>query len=524
MGWLSKLFGGGDDGDDVAPEAKDDATTGFETPSGEAVEPPESYRAAVLYPYPAEFASDELREMFERSGMVVEAIEAGSNDVFRVVTSERSYLLEQREAPYPRERMDRRLLPETFPDDFAHVGIAVDEAAEDAEARHEDADPWSEHGEMRRITQIVRGLLRNDGMAVVLEGADGLVVPSQDFEEMTQGADDPEQRPFFGWIGIRRDEMEDGDYLRSEGLGAFGLPEVFVRVDSERGDARWQLQREQEALLFAASRMVHANAPLEAGGELEVPFGADVGTRPVEFDEEDERTCFEVSEPEETEETEQTEKRLVLTAKGPSSVWASWETLADAEAEDVETTENTEMPLTAYQALFRFGARAAFEPELAGAMTVEHVEGMPELMYDVYQDDPNQPTLLVTNGLGRLPRGHGQRLEVALRTSNFSQEVLEILSMIATGIELGDAVFDPPDTVEFEEPVHGLQYFVLSPGPGVTPSESGPAVSVWRLVPLTPEEHADIEAKDDVEAWLDDHDGATGREFDERWNTVNRSS
>ena len=499
MGFFDKLFGGGgNDGaseEEQSPEVKPKVD---EEPIGERIDPPESYWATVLFSFPMEFEPGDVESLFERADLGLEEVEGGAGGVFRASGTGHTFVIEQKDEPFPRGETDREMLPEGFPDDYAYAGIAPQT---ELSAGREAADPWDEEGLLRVTTKLVRQLLFEDGLAVVLNGAGGRVVPAEQFLQMTAEIDEPDQRPFYGWIDMSYDE--EREFLQTEGLGLLGLPELSVRLEGE--DEQWRVKREQEALYFAASQMVHQNGPLGPLPieEFRVPLGLEVGGGLIELDEEAEYTAYAV---------DQQEGRLVLASTGPGSVWTTWEGIEE---------EGAEIAIGSYQPFFRHECQRSLGAQLVGTMEADEIEEMPSMRYEAFQGESAQSALIVSNGLGRRARPADEsgerfhRLELAVETPQASRAVLDILSAMATGIELSDDDCDPPDTLEFDVSLHGLQYFALSPMLPVEP-EVGPAIELWRLVPLTDEEFGAIEGGE-IGEWLEERDYASGAEYTERW-------
>ena len=490
MGFLSKLFGGGDEPEEAAQEENDEAagSEAPEEPVGEAEEiPPSQLWATVLFPYPLEYGLGDVESLLEEAGLPAGDLEQTGRGGFRATLGGQTLRLRQRDEPFPAEATERRMLPEGFPDDYAYLAVAPE--SDDPLAKRdllrtaeEYPDPWAEEGIMRVVTKLVRAALERDGLAVVLNRAAQLVVPNQQFVEMTGGADDPDRRPFLPWIDVDYDD--DEEFLRTEGLRLFGLPEISVHFDHD--DGNWRLQREQEALGYVASKMVHANEPLgvDADAEgflgvgsleaLEVPLGAEVDDTPVEADDDADLTRFEA---------EMREERLVLTGGEPGTVWESWASLEDPEAD---------ISPESYRALFRHACREVVGSPPLGSILVDDFDEMETFHCDLYQSENSQMVTIVTNGLGRSPVPAGddaeepRRIELAVRTGQESEQLVDVLTNCAAGITLSGDSWDPGDTVEFEEPLHGLQHFVLNPLFDVSPAD-GPAVAVWQIEPVEDE-------------------------------------
>jgi hypothetical protein len=521
MGWLSNLFGGGesDGGSDDEAEARE----GSAADAGEDVEQvdlegPEAPWATVLYPFPVELDRARLEELLEEAEVDWEEIEVGHSGRFRIVLEAAPVVLEARDEPFPDGRMNRRLLPETFPDDYAHVAVEPQVDDDPLERRNElrepgaHPDPWGDSGVMRELTRIVRGLLGLDGTAVVLNRSRQLAVPAQQFMEFTAGVDEGDWSAVMGWLDV--EPGGDGEPLRTEGLALFGLPELTVHY--EHGGSGWGLQRRLEAMRAAVGRMIVENRALGADPESE----ACLGLEPLEefrvqlggdFDpddppgEQDDVVAYRI-EPE--------EGRLEMQAIDRGTVWETWGAI-DQEGAEIERS--------AYQALFRYMCDEPLGAPVAG-VGIDEIEGMEGIGADIYQADESAPVHFVTNGLGRRPRSFGDgdsesvRVELAIRSAEPFDQLVDVLTNCAAGFELADKQWGPADVLEFEEPLYNMQAFLLAPLFDAEP-EKGPTVEVWQLVPLTEDEHdrlADGGGKD----WLEKHDYATGPEFAERWSAV----
>ena len=522
MGFLDKLFGGGSDDEKDESEATE-AAEQAEASGGEALPEetldPSTFWATVLFPYPLEYGAGDIEELFEDAGLNVEGVEATSGSTYEVEVPEQTFVLEQRDEAFSRDHMDRRILPETFPDDFSYVGIRA-EREELLEKRNEHRepsdfpDPWGGSGVMRMLTKLVRKLLERDGLAVVLNQAGQLTVPSQRFLELTERVDEAESRPFLGWLDIAYDD--EGEYLRSFGLELFGYPEIFVHRDHD--DDQWRMRREQEALVYAASEMVHENRVLgstpdgdgflgfEAMDAFEVPLGVNAQDERLEIEEDWDVTSYDVA---------MEDEHLVLRSDEPATVWETWATIDD---EDVEISR------PAYQAMFQHECRKTIGAHPLASVVVDEFEEIEPFDCDIYRTEEGGPVHLITNGLGRTPRPADEegtehhRVELAVRTMQDGGEILDLMASAAVGIELSEEPWNSADIIEFEEPLHNLQHFIIGPLFDVDP-DSGPTIEVWQLVPLTDEEYDDI-SDGDALGWLEEHDYAMAPEYVERWMAV----
>jgi hypothetical protein len=413
--------------------------------------------------------------------------------------------------------MNRRLLPETFPDDYAHVAVEprVDDPVERRDELREPEeypDPWGDTGVMREMTRVVRGLLDLDGTAVVLNQSGQLAVPAQQFMEFTSAVDQGDWSAVMGWLDV--DPGGDGEPLRTEGLAMFGLPELEVHY--EHGSPGWSLQRRLEAMRAAVGRMIVENHVLGAEPESE----AFLGLEPLEEflvhlggevdpedppGEGDDVVTYRI-EPE--------EGRLEMRAEDRGTVWETWGAI----------DEEGEIELPAYQALFQYLCHDALGEPVAG-VGIDDIEGMEGIGADIYQAEESAPVHFVTNGLGRRARSVGDdaesvRVELAIRSAEPVDQLVDVLANCAAGFELGDEQWGAADVLEFEEPLHNVQAFLLAPLFDAEP-EQGPVVEVWQLVPLTADEH-DRLADGGGEAWLEENDYATGPDFAERWLAVSQ--
>lgn len=528
MSWFGSWFGGDDETEREDGSSRGDDEGASQTATSESTEPkvdidaPESPWATVLYPFPLGMETDELRDMLESREIAWEAVEYGGEEVSRIVLPERNIRVEHRDEPFPDEQMNRRLLPETFPEDHAYVAVEP-EVSDPLEKRDMLRDPesypspWDENGLVRVLTAVVRGLLSMDATAIVLHRSNQLAVPSQQFLEFTDGAAEGDWRAVKGWLDIDTGGEED-ELLRTEGLGMFGLPDLTVRVDHEEG--WWRRQLQAEALDTAIATMVLENRPLGSTAEgdgflgcepledFRVPLGVELDgdADDLEAPEGGEHVSYRV---------ELEDERLVLRSDGPPTVWETWAEI-DREAVGIE--------LRAYQAMFRYECHETLGTPL-GSADIGDIEGMDEIVCDLYPSDEGRPAHLVSNGLGRRARpvdgarNDYVRVELAIRADSPAEALIDILANCAAGFELAEQHWGPADILEFEEPLHGFQTFLLAPLFETTPDE-GPAIEVWQLVPMTEEEYAELSHGGDASEWLEARDGATGLEFAERWNTV----
>lgn len=524
MSWFDSWFGGDDSEDEQEGESAGDeepsgARTEASRSAGEAeIEAPESAWATVLYPFPLGLDPEEIRELLDDREIEWEAVESGGEEISRIVLPERNVRVLHRDEPYPDEEMNDRLLPGTFPEDYSHVSLEPD-VSDPLEKRDmlrepgEYPDPWGERGVMRVLTELVRAFLSLDGTAVVLERSDRLAVPSQQFLEFTADAEDGDWHAVKGWLDIDVGGGED-ELLRTIGLEVFGLPDVAVRVD--HADGWWRRQLQAEALDAAIGTMILENRPLGASSEGEgflgfeplddfrVPLGREFDEEAVESDAEGDYVSYGLA---------LEDRRLLLESNGPATVWETWATVDD---------EGTQIALPAYQALFRHECHEMLGTPL-GSVGIGEFEGMEEIDCDLYQEEEVGPAHLITNGLGRRARPIGEsdsergRVELAIRAETPAEPLIDILANCAAGFELSEDQWGPADMLEFEEPLHGFQVFLLAPLFEAVP-ERGPAIDVWQLVPLTEDEFDELSEGGDAEAWLEERDGATGMQFAERWS------
>ena len=517
MGWLNKLFGGGGETDEETET--DEAAAGGETDRRECVEldPPDDPWVTVLYPL--EFDAARLEELLEEAEVAYDEIEVGHDGLFRVVLPEMVLLLEQRDEPYDRERMDRRYLPETFPDDHAYLSIEpqISDPLEKRDMlREPDAypDPWGDaSGTMRLLTRLVRQLLSLDGIALVLERGGGLTTPGQEFVEVTASADEGDWQAVLGWLDTRYDDEEA--YLGTHGFHLFGLPDLAVRY--EFADGGWRTEREWEAIAYASARMLRENRVLGADPagdalfgvddtmELRVPLGLELDDPPADLDPDADFVPY-------TVELDEEDRRLVLTADAPATVWETWAAIDEPE---------TSITPAAYRVLFRHAYREMLGERLQ-SFTVDDIPEMEPLDCDHCQTEQGPPAHFVPNGHGLRARTAGddesRHLELAARVSEPGEPIIDILANCAAGVEMSDESWAAGDILEFEEPLYNLQVFALSPLFEAEPDE-GPPIAVWQLVPMTEEEFEATDG-DNAAGWLDEHDGATTREFAERWRAA----
>jgi hypothetical protein len=523
MNWFDSWFGG-DDGEEETEDGTADGEPSSGTSmeasrsAGEAdIEAPESAWATVLYPFPLDLKAGEIRELLEGRGLEWEAVESGGGEVSRIVLAERNIRVLHRDEPYPDGNMHDRLLPGTFPEDRAHVSLEPDvsdplekrDMLRDADAY---PDPWGERGVMRALTELVRGFLSLDGIAVVLERSGRLAVPSQQFLEFTDDADEGDWHAVKGWLDIDVGGEED-ELLRTVGLEVFGLPDVAVRVD--HADGWWRRQLQAEALDAAVGTMILENRPLGASAEgdgffgfepvddFRVPLGRTFDEEALESGGEGDFVSYSV---------ELDDRRLLLESTGPATVWETW-----ASADE----EGTGIELPSYQALFRYECHELLGTPL-GSVGIGDIEGMEEIDCDLYQQEEVGPAHLISNGLGRRARptgssgGERTHVELAIRAETPAEPLIDVVANCAAGFELSDEQWGPADILEFEEPLHGFQVFLLAPLFDAAP-DRGPAIEVWQLVPLTEDEYDELSEGVDAEAWLEERDGATGMQFAERW-------
>lgn len=520
MGWLSNLFGGGES--DGASEDEGDQSEGSSADMGGhgervEIEGPESPWATVLYPFPVDLDRVRLEEILDESEVGFEEIEVGDYGRFRIALEAAPVVLEACDEPFPEQRMNRRLLPETFPDDYAHVAVEpqVDDPLERRdELQGSDAypDPWGDSGVMRELTRVVRALLAMDGTAVVLNRSGQLAVPAQQFTEFTSGVEDGDWSAVMGWLDV--DPGGEDEPLRTQGLALFGLPDLTVHY--EHGSTGWSLQRRLEAMRAAVGRMVVENRVLGAdpdgegflGLELIEEFRVELGGEVDPDDppgERDDVVTYRI-EPE--------EGRLEMHAQGRGTVWETWKVIGE---------EGNEIELSAYQALFRYICHEPLGEPVAG-VGIDDIEGMEGIGVDIYQTDESAPVHFVTNGLGRRARSiedgdsEAVRVELAIRSAEPFDQLVDVLTNCAAGFELGDERWGATDVLEFEEPLYNMQAFLLAPLFDAEP-EQGPAVEVWQLVPLTEDEHGRL-VDGGGEAWLEEQGYATGPDFAERWAAV----
>jgi len=531
MSWFSSWFGSDDVEQEKGrgegaerPEAVDERSPESREGAKQVdMRAPEEPWATVLYPFPLDLNVGELREILDGSDSSWERVEAGGDDLARLVLVERNVRLRYRDQPFPEDRMNRRLLPETFPADHAHVALQP-EVSDPLEKRDllrepgEYPDPWGEKGLMRELTALVRAFLSLDATAVVLNRANRLAVPSRQFREFTEGAADGDWRAAKAWLDIDAGGEED-ELLTAEGLRVFGLPNVQIRVDVAEG--WWRRQLQAEALDAALATMILENRPLGAGGrgdaflgfepieEFRVPIGLDLDGDSGDVEvlrEGGDHVPYRV---------DMEEGRLTLESRGPPTVWETWASIDE---------NGTEIDLGAYQAMFRYECHEMLGTPL-GSVEIGDIEGMPAVLSDLYPAEEARPAHLITNGLGRRARSTGEpgegssRVELAIRAETPAEPLIDILANCAAGFELSDEHWGPAEILEFEEPLHGFQAFLLAPLFEAVP-ERGPRIEVWQLVPLTEEEHGDLSEGGDAAGWLEERDRATGPEFAGRWDAA----
>jgi hypothetical protein len=518
MGWLDALFGSDEASDDVSdePHESDDTDEAPDEAATASIAPLdlEEARATVLFPFPLDWTRDDVAGAADAADVSAETIESNGRGTFRLVTSERTLRLQTRDGPHPGDDLERRLLPEGFPDTYAHVSIALDpdgsaiEPAPPFEPTEDADDPWREGGELEMLTRIVRALLQRDGAAVVLERADRLVVPGQQFLEATEGIDTSESRPFAAWLALDHD---GGSALRSTGFEAWGLPELHVTLEHPhppgRDDAdepdwlveQWRADREREALLYLGSELVRRRrTAADTIGELDVPLGFEVDEAHTGYDDErdDETTPYRV---------EREGDVLTLTSSGAGTVWETWRSIDD---------DTTTMASRAYRALFHRECRRRLEaedPPLRGTIPFDDLEEMGRIDLAFYYADAPRPTLAVTNGLGvqtalgETLEGGTSHLEIAVPLEQLHDQLADVLFNVVAGLVLEERTWAPGDVVEFEEPLHGLQYLVLDPLFDVSPP-AGPPIDVWQLIPIDEQERNSFDG-DDASSWLDEQRG-----------------
>lgn len=527
MGWLSNLFGGDDAPEperEDAPEGNaggDDRREPLPTPDRD----PATYTAAVLFRDEPRIEAGDLREIVDDAGMEIESIDSPSEGTYRLSRPEASLTIDLHPEPIPEDRTNRELLPAEFPRDRGYVGVfggRSDPLERRDQQRNpaEFADPWGPWGVARQTTRLVRQLLEEGGLAVALNRAGGLVVPAQQFLSISEDLDDPDIRPWEAWLQISRDGSEGP--LETSGLVLFGLPDVSVRFDHESD--YWRARRELEALKYAAGTMIHENRVLGADPDVEgrfgfeplddfeVPLGVEAGAEMPDVDEAADTLSYEVR---------LEDDRLEFTAEGDATVWKTWSEIENSD-------EDATIALASYQALFRKVLSEALDRAPDISLRVDEFPELEPFDCEIFRGESSATTLMVTNGMGRRPFAEtasgtpdtdDSPIELAIRTVRDGGRVLDVVANVAAGIALDEDRYGPGDTLHFEEPLYGMQYFLLANFTEVRPSSGGPSIAILLLVPLSDDEFETIE-REGAEEWLQEHDAAGSREIAERWARV----
>ncbi|HZI15644.1 MAG TPA: hypothetical protein VE153_35050 [Myxococcus sp.] len=341
-------------------------------------------------------------------------------------------------------------------------------------------DPWAPDGKLRVLSRLMDVLARA-GTSVVLHRAGTRVVDSQRFVRMLGNLEDPECRPFPAWLDCCR--VDDGRIMRTYGMDAFGLPDLWLKLDAPEDP--WHIQRAAEAVQFPAYIMMRENRLLADGERVEVPVGLLPGAWPSRLD--GDRDAFVVR-------AGGTAWMLERVPGGPDA-FARW-----ARASAPRRADPSHVAPNSYQALFVHGLERVLPGELLAELSPPDQEGLPPHRVLVRTRDAAEGYVLITNGFGRVPQPGGDvdagnvHQELAAWMDSHDPQKASALSTLGLLMHVhsgGDEAWKAGDTLVLPEPLLGLRHFVLARGPEVHLPPGSPVQVLW-VIPVSGAEYAQV--------------------------------
>lgn len=346
-------------------------------------------------------------------------------------------------------------------------------------------DFWAPGGPLRALAKLLVALAPA-ATAVVLHRAGELLVPIDRFVAMHGDLEDPTCVPFAAWLDAAPSQRPRGACYGTFGMGALGLPDVFVPADHH--DA-YDRGRAHEAVMFACYTMVRENRELALGEVLRVPVRTRIGAFPLVPAPGPDAAVREYEVGEDGD-------HLGLTPRAPQDDRRAWRERRVAIAPAV------------YQSLFDHGLSALIPSDIIRDIAANQPE-IPHRV-EVRERHDGLGFLTVTNGFGRAPhaivhRADCAHFEVGVWSSDHAFGLLRLVGMLADYARRSDAGgWQPGDTVATDLPLLGIGGFVLADG-GPVDMGSGAEASVrlLLLIPLSPHEYATVRGHG--LAWLASH-------------------
>lgn len=425
-----------------------------------------------------------FQQWAERMGLPQKGIRVSTDGEFRLGVGSHDAILYLGDAPYPTDRLQGYHFVDGFDVGKGFVGLSLGLPGMLRTQRLITArqlDPWGEDGMLRALSRIALALLEN-GTGVLLPVA-GTFRTGERFAQLLGDLDDVSLKPFGAWVGWALDpEMR---LYASYGMALQGLPDVGVFVDPED---RWNLDRAQEAILFAGHKMTWEDRELEEGESLDVPVGVPVGSSALP-DSPVDKENYKVK----INQQDDGHHAVELVHQGePLGTRALWWQASDSRRPD----ESKIHPET-YAKLFQLGLYGTLDAYNITGLTPDLEPNTPPFEVEVLEAEDGTGFYMATVGLGRKRQLGGEvdlgtaHVELVAAMSDHHPLLASAIGVIGNSIhqhEGGDGVFKVGDTVGLQLTEIGAEGFVLADAGQVEMADGAP-VHLLELVPVSAEEY-----------------------------------